>query len=74
MLQQQRELLTVAADAGDEGTASLMSDYIKRAGKTGLDAQRLSGQISGAITKQSLTGLFSLYHSQDTANSSARRC
>lgn len=29
LLQQQRELLTVAADAGDEGTASLMSDYIK---------------------------------------------
>lgn len=29
LLQQQRELLAVAADAGDEGTASLMSDYIK---------------------------------------------
>jgi starvation-inducible DNA-binding protein len=29
LLQQQRELLTLAADAGDEGTASLMSDYIK---------------------------------------------
>ncbi|MBI3309740.1 MAG: DNA starvation/stationary phase protection protein [Serratia liquefaciens] len=28
LLQQQRELLTLAADAGDEGTASLMSDYI----------------------------------------------
>ncbi|WON78713.1 Dps family protein [Serratia sp. UGAL515B_01] len=29
LLKQQRELLTLAADAGDEGTSSLMSDYIK---------------------------------------------
>ncbi|WP_040977109.1 Dps family protein [Necropsobacter massiliensis] len=29
LLKQQREILTVAADAGDEGTASQMSDYIK---------------------------------------------
>lgn len=30
----QRELLTLAADAGDEGTSSLMSDYIKEQEKT----------------------------------------
>lgn len=30
----QRELLTQAADAGDEGTSSLMSDYIKEQEKT----------------------------------------
>lgn len=29
LLQQQREILALAADAGDEGTSSLMSDYIK---------------------------------------------
>ncbi|WP_439291336.1 Dps family protein [Lonepinella koalarum] len=34
LLQQQREILALAGDADDEGTASLMSDYIKEQEKT----------------------------------------
>ncbi|WCF13816.1 ferritin-like domain-containing protein [Edwardsiella piscicida] len=30
LLQQQREILQLATDASDEGTVSLMSDYIKQ--------------------------------------------
>ncbi|WP_386694324.1 Dps family protein [Lonepinella sp. MS14435] len=34
LLQQQREILAISGDADDEGTASLMSDYIKEQEKT----------------------------------------
>lgn len=35
----QREILAQAGDAEDEGTAALMSDYIKEQEKVGLDAK-----------------------------------
>lgn len=34
IIEMQRELLSVASDAGDEGTAALMSDYISQQEKT----------------------------------------
>ena len=34
MIAKQRELLSLAADAEDEGTVSLMSDYISQQEKT----------------------------------------
>lgn len=34
IIEMQRELLNVASDAGDEGTAALMSDYISQQEKT----------------------------------------
>ena len=37
LLDQQREILALAGDADDEGTASQMSDYIKEQEKIGMD-------------------------------------
>ena len=35
LLELEREILTLAADAGDEGTVTLISDYVKEQEKTG---------------------------------------
>lgn len=60
LLQQQRELLTVAADAGDEGTASLMSDYIKEQENRSGCSTPIWANNPGAITKQSSRDCFVL--------------